>query len=210
MSRSTDGDRRPASRRRADAERSMAAILAAAPDVLAGNPDASMTEIARQAGVVRATVYMHFPDRQALIDAVTAKAVSDVTAVVGRAEPDRGDPAEALARVITAAWKAMDRFHALVGINTRRPYGEMQDQHRLVLGALRPLIERGQAAGRFRADVPASWHLAMILALVHGASGEIRRGAIGEDEAEKAVLASVLGAVTAPPAAAEPSPGRDT
>ena len=56
----------------------------------------------------------------------------------------------------------------------------------------------------------ASWHLAMILALVHGASGEIRRGAIGEDLAQRAVLSSVLGAVTATPEAAEPSPNQDT
>jgi TetR/AcrR family transcriptional repressor of mexCD-oprJ operon len=182
----------------------MAAILAAAPDVLAANPEASMTEIARHAGVVRATVYMHFPDRQALIDAVTAKAVSDVTAVIERAEPDSGDPVDALARVITAAWKAMDRFHALVGINTRRPYGEMQDQHRLVMDALRPLIERGQATGRFRADVPASWHLAMILALVHGASGEIRRGTVGVDQVQKALLSTVLGAVAAPSTPGQP------
>lgn len=197
MSRSTDSDRRPGPRRRSDADRSVAAILAAAPEVLAGNPEASMSEIARRAGVVRATVYMHYPDRQALIDAVTAKTVSEVRAVIEQAEPDRGDPREALARVIAATWKALDRFHALVEINIRRPYEEMQDQHRPVMTALQPLIERGQAAGVFRADVPASWHLAMILALVHGGNGEIRRGGIGTDRAETALIATVLGAVTA-------------
>ena len=50
----------------------------------------------------------------------------------------------------------------------------------------------------------------MILALVHGASGEIRRGVIAEDQAQRAVLSSVLGAVTAPPEAADPPPNQDT
>jgi len=50
-------------RRRSDADRSVQAILAAALEALAGDPDASMAEIARRAGVVRATIYAHLPTR---------------------------------------------------------------------------------------------------------------------------------------------------
>jgi len=160
-----------------------------------------MVEIARQAGVVRATIYMHFPTRDALIDAVTAKAIADATTVIEQAEPERGDPVEALRRVISAAWQTLSRYHALVTINTRRPYHEVREHHGPALAALQPLIERGQHAGAFRADVPASWHLAMLLALIHSASGELRNGTIAQDNVESALLASVIGAVhTASPA----------
>jgi hypothetical protein len=44
-----------------------------------------------------------------------------------------------------------------------------------------------------------TWHLATILAPVHGASGELRAGRLPADEAEAAVVATVLGALTARP-----------
>ena len=40
---------------------SVAAILDAAVEALASDPDASVSAIAARAGVVRATVYVHFP-----------------------------------------------------------------------------------------------------------------------------------------------------
>src|SRR3954468_20344029 len=92
----TEGAPRP--RRRADAERSIARILDAAVDALGEDPDASMSAIAKEAGVGRATIYVHFPTREALLDAVTERALHEVAGVIAAAEPDRGEPQDALAR----------------------------------------------------------------------------------------------------------------
>jgi AcrR family transcriptional regulator len=192
----TSAPRQP--RRRADAERSIARILDAAVDALASDPEASMAEIARSAGVVRATIYVHFPTRDALIDAVTQRAIAEATATIAAAEPERGDAADALRRVVASAWRTLERYHALVAINVQLPHSKLHARHRPVLEILEPLIERGQRDGSIRSDVPAAWHLSMIMALIHAASAELRAGRMPAQHAEAALLATVLGAVRQP------------
>jgi AcrR family transcriptional regulator len=181
--------------RRADAQRSIDRILDATLDALASDPEASMAEIARRAGVVRATIYVHFPSRENLIEAVTRRALADVTQAIEAAEPAQGDPADALARVVTAAWSALGRFHTLVEVNTRLPHADLHALHQPVLAVLVPLIERGRREGSFRTDVPVTWHLSMLLALIHAASGELSARRMRDAEVEPALVATVLGAL---------------
>lgn len=61
---------------RADALRNRGAILDAAVDVLAVDPSASLGEVARRAGLGRATLYRHFPSREALREAIRAEALA--------------------------------------------------------------------------------------------------------------------------------------
>lgn len=183
---------------RADAQRNVERILDAAVEALTDDVDASMTEVARRAGVARATVYVHYPTREALIDAVRTRAFAEVGDVIAQAAPQSGDPVEALARVTAAAWRKLGRYHALVAITTAtQTPEELHERHAVALGRLLPLIRRGQRAGVFRADVSADWHLSMLLALFHSASAEVRAGRIEEADAEAALTATVLGALRA-------------
>ena len=118
-------------RRRADADRSVAAILDAALEALASDPDSSMSEIARRAGVVRATIYVHFPTRETLLDAVMEYAVGQVVEAMRGAEPQRGEPVEALERVLRATWRQLAQFHGLLALNTARLSAEeLHRRHR--------------------------------------------------------------------------------
>jgi AcrR family transcriptional regulator len=184
-------------RRRADAERNIQAIINAALEALADDPDASMAAIARRAGVVRATIYMHFPTRETLLDAVMENAVAQVAEATRAAEPTRGEPEEALERVLRATWHKLSDFQTLLAINTSRLSAkELHRRHQPVMTQFVPLIERGQEKGVFRSDVPVSWHLAMIRAIAHAASAEVRSGRIPAAEVEPAMLSTALAAVS--------------
>jgi AcrR family transcriptional regulator len=183
-------------RRRADADRSIQAIREAALEALASDPDASMAEIARRAGVVRATIYAHFPTRESLLDDVMEHAVAEVAEAAAEAEPTRGEPREALERVLRATWTKLSNFHALLAINTARlSVKELHRRHLPVMTHFVPLIERGQKQGVFRRDVPVSWHLAVIRSLVHTASAELQSGRLSEAEVEQTVVTTVLAAL---------------
>ena len=116
-----------------------------------------MAEIARRAGVVRATIYMHFPTRESLLDAVMEHATGQVADAIREAEPDRGEPKEALERVILATWQQLSQFHSVLQININRLSAkELRRRHLPMTTQFIPLLERGQAEGVFRNDVSAT------------------------------------------------------
>ena len=183
-------------RRRADAERSISAITNAALDALAGDPDISMAEIARRAGVVRATIYMHFPTREALLDAVMEHATAQVADAIRNAEPGRGEPKEALERVLLATWRQLSQFHNVLQININRLSAkELRRRHLPMTTQIVPLLKRGQAEGVFRNDVSAEWLIAVVRAIVHVASTELQAGRLSEVDVEPTMLTTAFAAI---------------
>ena len=193
----TQADASVPKRRRADAERSIVSITNAALEALAGDPDVSMAEIARRAGVVRATIYMHFPTRESLLDAVMEHATRQVADATRAAEPDRGEPKEALERVLRATWKQLSQFHGVLAINMNRlSTKELHRRHLPITSQFIPLLERGQADGVFRSDVSATWLIAVIRSIVHTASAELQAGRLTQAEVERTMLTTAFAAVS--------------
>ena len=187
--------RAPADAPRADAERNVERIVDAAVDALGDDDEVSMAAIAARAGVARATLYAHFPTREALLEAVTRQAFAQVTAVIAASEPDRGEPAAALARVIGATWRTLGRYHALIG-DQRRP-GPRRPARAPRVGPRGARAALPARTGGRRVPGRGARRLAPldVMALVHAASGELRAGRLPEADAEAIVVGTVLGAV---------------
>ena len=96
---------------RADAERSVRAILEAAERVLADDAGASMEQIAEAAGLTRITVHRRFANRQALLEALAVSAKQQLVDAIEEARPDAAPALVALHRVtanvlrVRSAWR---------------------------------------------------------------------------------------------------------
>jgi AcrR family transcriptional regulator len=185
-------------RQRADARRNVAAILDAALACLARDPDASVGDIAKAAGVGRVTLYGHFPTRADLIDAVFARTVAEADEALKTVDLT-GDPRAALARLVASSWQIVNRHRALLRA-AQRTVGQdrIRAHHEAPLRRVEALIRRGRREGAFRTDQPTSWLVATFFNVLHGAADEISAGRLGERAAGRSIVATLLAAFTAP------------
>ena len=132
-------------------------LLAAARIELSRDPDVSLDEIARAAGLVRRTLYGHFPNREALIDALATEAKESLEEAFTAARRPDADPPTALAGLILAAWGVGDHYRMLISL-ARRRLGE--DRLRAILAPARAeavaILDRGQRDGSFSTHLPAA------------------------------------------------------
>jgi TetR/AcrR family transcriptional repressor of mexCD-oprJ operon len=189
---------------RADARRNIAAILDAATDCLARDPEVSIAGIAAAAGVGRITLYGHFKTRAELVDAVLTRAIEHADQVLDATDTG-GDPAEALARLVAASWQIVHEFrNILLAAHRELPAERIRGVHDPILRRVRSLIARGQRAGTFRTDLPRSWLATTAFSLMHAAAEDAAAGRVKPGEAAGFIAATLQAAFT-PPAGARNS-----
>jgi AcrR family transcriptional regulator len=182
--------------RRADAERNMAAILAAATLCFAKNPNASMTEIAAAAGVGRVTLYGHFSSREALLSELMEHALAEVAAVLDVNDLDSGPADEVLRTFIRSSWQLLDRnLRMLHAARQALPAEVVHDHHVGILSGVERLIARGRQEGAFRDDLPAHWLVGTFYALVQAAADQVEAGRLTSEEALGALEATLTSAL---------------
>lgn len=181
-----------AARRRADAERNIAAIITAAGDLFGRGRSPSMGEVAAAAGVRRATLYGHFPSREELLDNVIAHAIAHTDEVLTALELQR-DPADvALERLVRTSWPILDRYRRLRTVAMAELGPErLRGHHDRTLNHVEQLIRRGQDDDLFRTDLPVDWLITMFYAVLHGAADEADAGRISPADAPDLLAATV-------------------
>jgi AcrR family transcriptional regulator len=141
--------------KRADARRNYEKVLTAAREAFAeGGESTALEEIARRAGVGIGTLYRHFPNRQALLEALYVNEVEEVCR--SAAELDGGDPWEAFSAWVERVMGYLATKQALAGelLNfLDRDAALFQVCRTSLYDAGGPLLARAQEAGVIRADV---------------------------------------------------------
>jgi len=183
---------------RADARRNIAAILDAATDGLARDPELSIAGIAAAAGVGRITLYGHFKTRADLVDAVLVRTVQRADAILD-ATDTTGDPGEALGRLVASSWQLVHQFrNILLAAQRELPAERIRGVHDRILRRVRSLIEQGRRAGTFRSDMPEQWLITTAYSLMHGAAEDAAAGRLDAGDAPGLITATLLAAFTPP------------
>jgi AcrR family transcriptional regulator len=174
-------------------------ILDVALAELLRDPDASMDQIARAAGVVRRTVYGHFPSREALIGTLVDGAVEAVAAADAAGREGIDDLAQAVAGSVLAVWKVADRYRILVALARRSVTMEgIIERLTPVRQASTELLQRGLDEGVFVSPLPAPAlayvHEQMMFAVMEA----VNHGLLDAQEAGRSAAVTVLTAAGVP------------
>lgn len=176
-------------------------LISKASEALAGRPTATMDEIAEAVGVSRATLFRRFPSRERLVSELCDVAASKYVEAVESADPDQGDPESAMRRVL-AGLAELAPSYGLLAFQPLRP----EDEERLLAQVaqaderLQRLVQRGQAEGVFRPDLPAAWIITASAWLVVGAADGLRLGTLAPRDVSRLISETLMsGMRTEPP-----------
>jgi TetR/AcrR family transcriptional regulator, mexCD-oprJ operon repressor len=169
--------------------RTPAAILRAAARLLADDGDPSMADLAAAAGVGRATLYRYYPNREAVLAALTAEALDELAARLADAGLETSDVEEAIGRIVRAVLTVGDRYAVLV---RERFKADPDDIERAFTEPIRHVLQRGVDDGLLRDDVPVDVHLTLFGGTLQAGVRLAGDRRLGHEDAAAAVTRAYL------------------
>ncbi len=180
---------------RSDAVANRKVVIEAANEVLAGNPDASIQEIADFSGLGRSTVYRHFPNREELFVAIVTDALGEAVAGVEAIAAGSASFEQGL--------REMGEFLAELALRHPIAYSNSEGVKpaldRLIHNPGLPLTRyliAGAERGEIRDDLPPDWIAAIVTALTISIAGDVFDGRVEREDAGR-LLGDTFVAMTA-------------
>ncbi|NUR31759.1 MAG: TetR/AcrR family transcriptional regulator [Catenulispora sp.] len=179
--------------RRADAERSIEAILDTATRAVLAGEEITMSAVARAAGVSRVTLYAHFATREALIEAVLSRALDGVRSELAPTVTADGTAAEIMTRLLRTSWPRLHEHRNLFTVASAvLGPDRLRRLHEPVFALVEQLVRQGRRDGTIRSDLPVAWLVSATYALLHLAAEQQSAGKLTEAAAGDVVTASIM------------------
>ncbi|MFH8384249.1 TetR/AcrR family transcriptional regulator [Kitasatospora sp. NPDC018058] len=180
-------------------------VLEAAVGVLSRRPTAHLDEIARAAGISRATLHRLFPGREALIREVGRLGLERFAAALDTAAIEDGDTEAALRRLVDASVPDAMLCAFLAGENQLYDHDDINDLWEVQIARLHALFLRGQQQGVFRIELSAAWLSEAFFDLVAGIGWAIQDGRLAPREAAFSLAELFLGGALRRPSTPAPT-----
>ncbi|MFF3844262.1 TetR/AcrR family transcriptional regulator [Streptomyces sp. NPDC002328] len=181
---------------RSNARSNRARILATARQELGRNPDITLEELAKAAGVVRRTLFGHFPGRAALLEALAEEAAETLRGTVAAASRPSEPADRALAHFAYSIWPVGDRYRMLLAL-ARRDLGAERVAEILAVARdeVTAVLTRGRRDGVFPAHLPPPVLSAGLEAMTVALLEQVNDGAWQDDGSRVAVATLVAAGV---------------
>ncbi|EPD61338.1 hypothetical protein HMPREF1211_04368 [Streptomyces sp. HGB0020] len=168
-------------------------VLRSAAALLTRKSTATMDEVAKAAGISRATLHRHFAGRDALVRALESLGIAECEAALDAARPDEGPAADAVRRLISA----VEPSAALLAfLYTENQLFEGEQQHAgwtRIDDRIAALFRRGQASGEFRIDLTPAWLTEALYGLLASGAWAVLEGRVAPKDFTFMITELLLG-----------------
>jgi AcrR family transcriptional regulator len=168
-------------------------VLRAAADLLARRATATLEEVARAAGISRATLNRHFPGRDALVRALEDFGIAECEAALDAARVEEGTAEEAVRRLVRAVAPSAGLLSFLYSENQLFEGEEQNAGWARIDDRLTGLFRRGQESGVFRIDLSAVWLTEALYGLLAASSWAVTEGRVARKDSTHMLVELLLG-----------------
>lgn len=168
-------------------------VLHAAAALLTRRAHAPMDEVARAAGISRATLNRHFAGRDALVRALEELAIAQCGAALDEARLNEGPAAEALRRMVEGIEPAAGLLNFLYSESQLYEGENYHEGWQRIDVRLTEFFQRAQRDGEFRIDLHPAWLTEALYGLVGSAAWAIAEGRVARKDFTHMISELLLG-----------------
>ncbi|MGY3063245.1 TetR/AcrR family transcriptional repressor of mexCD-oprJ operon [Streptomyces sp. TE3672] len=168
-------------------------VLRSAAALLTRKSTATMDEVAKAAGIGRATLHRHFAGRDALVRALEDLGIQEFEAALDAAALDEGGAPEALRRLVAAVEPSAGLLSFLVTENQLFEGEEVNEGWSRLDARVSALFRRGQERGEFRIDLTPAWLTEAFYGLVSSGAWAVQDGRVASQDFQYMIVELLLG-----------------
>lgn len=172
-------------------EKNRKAILNSAATLMARNPRVSLAEIAKNAGVGRATLHRHFPHRDDLIKALTLLSIAETTEATKHLWYCSTGK-EALKEAFKALIPFGDKYYFLSFESAALSDTDINKEYDKQLDDTMALVKSLRDEGHVADGVPLAWATSLIDTMIYTSWASVDAGHVTEEEAADLAFKTVL------------------
>ncbi len=168
-------------------------VLRTAAALLSRKATATMDEVAKSAGIGRATLHRHFAGRDALVKALEELGIREFEAALDTARLDEGTAEEGLRRLIAEIEPAAGLLAFLVTENQLFEGAHVNEGWGRLDARVSAHFRRGQQQGEFRIDLTPAWLTEALYGLIGTGAWAVQDGRVAAKDFQYMIVELLLG-----------------